>query len=84
MNDFGLADAVNLYNTKKSMINGLWAVYVAATFAASGFSFSGFGSTEIFAKVFLTIGFWAFAIGHLGLLWQSLGALDAIRNDISS
>ena len=65
------------------MVNNLWAVYVVATFAASGFSFSDFGSTEIYAKIFLSIGFWAFALGHLGLLWQTLRVLSSTRDAIT-
>ena len=61
----------------------MWAIYVAATFAASGFSFSGFGSDLGIVKLFLALGFWAFTIGHLGLMWQTLKALESFRAAIN-
>jgi hypothetical protein len=70
---YGIADATALFSQQTSIMNGLWAVYVAATFARM------LPSTALA----VTLGFRVFALGHLSLLRQTLRILSVIRSDIS-
>ena len=72
MPDFGKTAAVDLFVKQNSLINGLWAIYIAATFTAAAFSVTKI-SLSPFALLAVTAGFWAFALGHLVLIRQALG-----------
>jgi hypothetical protein len=79
---YGIADATALFSQQTSIMNGLWAVYVAATFAIAGFGISVAGMLPSTALA-VTLGFRVFALGHLSLLRQTLRILSVIRSDIS-
>ena len=75
----GLKDAIDLLQKQTSTINGLWTVYVAATFAASGFAIAGAREQKYAAAIALTIGFGAFTVGHWNMLRPELEARWALK-----
>ena len=81
MGKFDVGQAVQLFSENTSHINSLWGVYVVATFAAAGFGASSQGIT-IGAAILVTIGFWAFTLGHLRLLVQALNINHRLKADI--
>lgn len=78
---YGLADATGLFSQQTSIMNGLWAVYGAVTFAIAGFGISSPTMTWGTALV-VTIGFWVFTLSHLALIRQTLTILGAVRGEI--
>ena len=77
---YGIADAVTLFSEQSSSIVNLWTVFVVATFSAAGF-----GATEKltnYQKSGVTIGFLAFAIGHMSLLVVCINLQRALSADI--
>jgi hypothetical protein len=82
---YKLSDAVTLFSQTTSSINTLWAVYVAATFAAAGFGASSTplnAIAPVWAAAAVTLGFWAFALGHLVLLMQALSVTRVLGTAI--
>ncbi len=71
MPDFDEKAAVDLFVKQNSLISGLWGIYIAATFTAASFSVTKIPLTP-FALLALTLGFWAFALGHIMLIQQAL------------
>ena len=69
--DFDKTAAVDLFVKQNSLINGLWGIYIVATFTASAFSFTE-DQLSLFELRAVTAGFWAFTLGHLVLVWQAL------------
>jgi hypothetical protein len=82
MSKYELSDAVSLFSQFTAIINNLWTVYVAATFTAAGFGISS--SLHVSVSIAVTIGFWAFTLGHLHLLRQALAVSKTLGNEISS
>jgi hypothetical protein len=74
-----LGDLVPIYQTECSNRSNLWAVYVVATFAAGGFVVTAQHDVRSFAKVALSLGFTAFTVGHMFLLWQNTSAIIALE-----
>jgi hypothetical protein len=62
---------LNVYNSALSNETALWAMYVAATFAAAGFGISS-DSLNDNSKVFVIVGFIAFSIGQFFMVRLSL------------
>lgn len=83
MAKFDLVHAVQLFSENMGTINNLWGVYVVATFAAAGFGASS-ESISIGTAIVVTVGFWAFALGHLKLLTQALNLNLRLETDILS
>lgn len=83
MRKYELPDAVGLFSQHTSIINGLWTVYVAATFTAAGFGASG-RDISVTASLAITVGFWAFTLGHLHLLRQALSINRSLGREINS
>jgi hypothetical protein len=79
---FELNHAVTLFSQETTIINSLWTVYVAATFAAAGY---GFTSSPLQPKIALAValGFLAFAVGNWKLLKQGLTINQHLQKDIS-
>jgi hypothetical protein len=80
--EYGLSDAVDLFSQQAAIVINLWTVYVVATFATAGFAVSSNKPLNTYILIFVTIGFWLFAIGHLQLLRQSLHVIENLRYDI--
>lgn len=59
--------AVRYHFSQKANITGLWGIYIAATFTGAAFTINDtqLSNGSLFA---VTIGFWAFALGHAGML----------------
>ncbi len=83
MSRYELSDAVGLFSEYTSIINNLWTVYVVATFAAAGFGISAAGMHTAVAMA-VTVGFWAFTLGHLHLLRQALAVTRALGREIDA
>ena len=83
MTQFDISHAVQLFSDNTDTINNLWGIYVVATFAAAGFGASS-KHISIGTAIVVTIGFWAFALGHLSLLTQALNLNLQLEMDISS
>jgi hypothetical protein len=82
---YELPDAVSLFSKYTSITNDLWTVYVIATFAAAGFGMSGKNDEfNLAGTIAVTLGFWAFTLGHLHLLRQALVVSKTLANDIHS
>ena len=85
--DFDKTAAVDLFVKQNSLINGLWGIYIVATFTAAAFSFTK-DQLSPFALLAVTAGFWAFALGHLVLLRQALSIniklKQSLRDTINS
>ena len=86
---YELKDAVGLFSQQTSTINSLWTVYVGATFAAAGFGGAYLSNildiiSVIITSMALTVGFWAFTLGHLRLLTQALSINRKLKSEISS
>jgi hypothetical protein len=79
---FGLSDAVTLFTHQVATINTLWAVYVAATFAAAGYGLSVAQGLAYRLAATVASGFLAFAIGNWVLLRQSLTIARTLQRDI--
>ena len=79
---FGLSDAVNLFTHQVATINTLWAVYVAATFAAAGYGLSVDQGLDYRLAGTVAAGFLAFAIGNWVLLKQALTIARTLQQDI--
>ena len=82
MKDFDLSDAVSNYTHQSSSIETLWGIFVAATFAGAGFGISLGDRFTYPLAAFLTVGFAAFALGHLALLRQHIHTQSDLRADI--
>lgn len=82
MAKFDVVHAVQLFSENTGTINNLWGLYIVATFAAAGFGASS-DSISIGAAIVVTVGFWAFALGHLQLLVQALNLNRRLKTDIS-
>ena len=67
---YKLSDAVTLFVNQTTVINSLWGIYVAATFAAAGFGATS--NAHVVARAAITFGFWAFTLGHLRLITDAL------------
>ena len=79
----GSDPAISLFALRSQLhasMHSLWAVYVAASFAAAGYGSST--SLAWQAALAVTIGFWLFAFGHLALLRQTLRMIEAVRRDL--
>lgn len=83
LDKFELNHAVTLFTQQTTTINNLWTVYAAATFAAAGYGISTSALSPIVALA-VTLGFVAFAIGHLSLLMQGLKISQQVKKNISS
>ena len=81
MAKFDVVHAVQLFSENTGTINNLWGIYVVATFAAAGFGASS-ESISIWTAIVVTVGFWAFALGHLSLLTQALTLNRHLAADI--
>jgi hypothetical protein len=81
MDKFELKDAVTLFTQQTTIINSLWTVYVAATFAAAGYGLSVSPLSPVVAAA-VTAGFLMFAIGNWNLLRQALGINRQLEEDI--
>jgi hypothetical protein len=82
--EYGLSDAVNLFSQQVAIVTSLWTVYVAATFATAGFAISSDKPPNIYILIFVSVGFWLFAIGHLQLLRQSLHIIESLGHDLKA
>lgn len=71
MASYDLAEAVELFSHQTNVVNTLWGVFAAATFTAAGFG-TTLSPTNFGARVAISVGFWAFALGHLRLLRQGI------------
>ena len=81
MAKFDVVHGVQLFSENTGTINNLWGIYVVATFAAAGFGASS-ESISIGTAIVVTVGFWAFALGHLRLLVQALNLNRRLAADI--
>lgn len=80
---FDLPQLVDLYTKEVAIVNALWTVYVVATFAAAGAGYSSkVGDMPLMARLAVTLGFWAFTLGHLHLLRQGLAILKSVASAI--
>jgi hypothetical protein len=80
-----IKDAVDLFSKQTSTINGLWTVYVAATFAAGGFTaIAGGLGTKVGIATALTIAFGAFTFGHWRMLQPELEVRWILREEIGA
>jgi hypothetical protein len=79
-----LSNLVSIYQTECANRSNLWAVYVVATFAAGGFVVTAKDDVGTFAKIALSLGFLAFAIGHGFLLFHNTSALIALETLLKS
>ncbi len=79
--------AVDLFAKQNSLVNGLWGIYIAATFTAASFSVTTVSLSPL-ALLSVTAGFWAFALGHLVLIRQALSIniklKQSLRDTINS
>jgi hypothetical protein len=75
--------SVDLFSNQVNIVNNLWSVYVAATFAAAGFG-TTLDAKSLAARVAITLGFWAFTLGHLHLLRQGLSILQSLSRAITN
>ncbi|MGQ0446283.1 MAG: hypothetical protein ACT4O2_14455 [Beijerinckiaceae bacterium] len=82
MSEFKLPTAIPLFSQEKTTITSLWTVYVAATFAAAGYGFSG--TLNCPTAIAVTVGFLAFASGHFVLLKQSVDLSLKIKGDVKN
>lgn len=78
MPSFDLPNLVDLFTKEVAIVNGLWTIYVAATFAAAGVGFSSKAELPLVARLAITLGFWAFTLGHLHLLRQGLRIAESV------
>jgi len=81
---YELKDAVALFVQQTTIINNLWTVYVVATFAIAGFGVSAGAQLTKSVAVMVTVGFWAFTLGHGSLLFQALSINQKLMSEISS
>ena len=80
-----LKDAIDLLYKQTAIINNLWTVYVAATFAAGGFAaLTGDPITRELVAGALTIAFGAFTWGHWAMLKVELTARRQLAEEIES
>jgi hypothetical protein len=87
LDNYKLLDAVSLFSQQITIVNNLWTVYVVATFAAAGFGASSLPSyqhnTSLLITIGLSIGYWAFTLGHFRLLMQALSIKNQLKLDIA-
>lgn len=81
---FDVSSAANQIALQNAAITQLWTVYVAANFAMAGFAFASEDALPIPVKVAVTVGFWAFALGHLALLRQTLRTAWAYAEELKA
>ena len=93
MEKLSIKDAVDIFYKQTTIIDSLWTVYVAATFAAGGFSaLKGDHGTIYIVASALTVAFAAFTIGNWNMLksqiqcrynlrLQIIARLDALPED---
>jgi hypothetical protein len=79
MSEFKLPNAITLFSQEKTTITNLWTVYVAATFAAAGYGFSG---PPLNCLTAIAVTFSAFSFGNWKLLKQSLEINIIIKKDV--
>lgn len=80
--EYKLSDAVNLFMQQTTVKLNLWAMYVASTFAAAGFSIS---SSITYKVGFLVlIGYWTFTLAHFYLLIRNAVILNNLKQEIKS
>jgi len=72
---------LNVYNSALANETALWAMYVAATFAAAGFGISS-GSLDVNSKIFVAVGFLAFAVGQFLMVRLSLQKRRVIQSTL--
>jgi hypothetical protein len=80
---FETSHAVTLFTQQTTIINGLWTVYVVATFAAAGYGLSSNGLSPV-AALAVTFGFLAFAGGNLSLICQALRINVELGNNLKA
>src|SRR3954463_4479808 len=78
--EYKLSDAVNLFVQQTNIKISLWGIYVAATFAAAGFSISSVLSYRLGA--FVMLGFWTFTLAHFYLLFKNALILISLKEEI--
>jgi hypothetical protein len=86
MPGFNLAPTVNLVFQKESQIQALWAVYTAVQFTYGGFGLSQYHDAikmPFLLGAAITLGVWAFDIGHLSMILQCIKQKMAIENEIA-
>jgi hypothetical protein len=79
---YKLADAMSLFSSQTAAMYQLWAFYTATVLGSIVFGLSR-THTCMTASVFL-VGYWAFSLGELALLFQTMRLLRAIREYIST
>jgi hypothetical protein len=82
---FDLSDAVVLLTAQSAQISTLWTIYVAATFAAAGYSISAKSSglaPDKYVIFAVTVAFWLFVVGHLSGIYAMLSDHMQLESDI--
>src|SRR3990170_8119316 len=82
MREFELSNAVTSLGHYSSATGTLWGVFAAATFTAAGFGISMGDRFDREIALFLTIGFGAFAIGHLYFIHHHVSVQRRISSEI--
>jgi hypothetical protein len=76
-----ISKGADLFLQEASSINSLWAVYVVATFAGASYGVSSRAPSRT-ALIGVTVGFLAFAWGHLSLVRQALAVSAVLGQDL--
>ena len=79
---YELADAMSLFSSQTAAMYQLWAFYTATVLGSIIFGLSR-THTPMTAFVFL-VGYWAFSLGELALLSQTMKLIATIRGYIST
>lgn len=78
---FEMKDATDVFMRQADQISSLWGVFVAASFAASGFGVSARKLNWVI-RLGVTLAYLGFAYGHGSLVFYMLRAHQALRDDI--
>ena len=82
MREYDLSNAVTSLGHYSSSTGTLWGVFAAATFTAAGFGISMGERFDREIAFFLTIGFLAFALGHLYFIRHHVNVQRRISTEI--
>ena len=82
MSNYELSDAVASLSHYSSATGTLWGIFAAATFTAAGFGIAMEEAFTRFIALFLTVGFVAFASGHLALVIHHVRVQQIIAAEI--
>src|SRR5687767_13810499 len=82
MREYDLSNAVTSLGHYSSATGTLWGIFAVATFTAAGFGITMGERFTALIALFLTIGFGAFAIGHIYFIIHHLRVQRTISKDI--